>query len=99
MKEIEYAAGRISYATNNSSNTRKHATGLTYVPYDNYNTNLHEGEEVLTKQEAKAYRAGNTGGGGNQYNFYSPRPIDPMEARRQVETVNKQTSLGISIGG
>ena len=30
-----------------------HATGLQYVPYDGYIAKLHEGERVLTKQEAR----------------------------------------------
>lgn len=32
-----------------------HATGLPRVPYDGYRAELHEGERVLTKQEAKQY--------------------------------------------
>lgn len=40
-----------------------HAGGLAYVPYDNYSAILHEGERVLTKEEAAAYDAGLTGGG------------------------------------
>jgi hypothetical protein len=34
-----------------------HASGLDYVPYDNYRAALHEGESVLTAQEAKVWRA------------------------------------------
>lgn len=33
---------------------RSHRTGLSYVPYDEYNANLHEGERVLTAAEAKS---------------------------------------------
>ena len=32
--------------------------GLDYVPYDNYLSNLHEGEAVLTKSEAEQWRRG-----------------------------------------
>lgn len=35
-----------------------HATGLDYVPYDNYLARLHEGEAVLTKAEANMWRKG-----------------------------------------
>ena len=33
-----------------------HATGLDYVPYNNYMARLHEGEAVLTKAEASLWR-------------------------------------------
>lgn len=35
-----------------------HANGLDYVPYDNYIARLHEGERVMTKQEARAHGGG-----------------------------------------
>ena len=34
----------------------KHANGLDYVPFDGYTAMLHEGETVLTKEEAKIWR-------------------------------------------
>ena len=39
------------------------ATGLDYVPYNNYVARLHEGEAVLTKAEASAWRRGDEQGG------------------------------------
>lgn len=38
------------------------ATGLNYVPYDNFVARLHEGETVLNRKEATAYRAQKNGG-------------------------------------
>lgn len=38
-----------------------HAGGLRYVPYDGYLAELHRGEQVLTAQEAAAYRSGQSG--------------------------------------
>lgn len=42
-----------------------HAVGLDYVPYNNYLSRLHEGEAVLTKAEATAWRRGESGGSGD----------------------------------
>ena len=39
------------------------ATGLDYVPYNNYVARLHEGEAVLTKAEASLWRRGDDAGG------------------------------------
>lgn len=41
-----------------SSSAQSHATGLSFVPYDNYAANLHQGEAVLTKLEAARWRSG-----------------------------------------
>lgn len=41
------------------------ATGLDYVPYNNYPAFLHEGEAVLTASQAEAWRKGNGSGSGN----------------------------------
>lgn len=73
-----------------------HATGLTYVPWDGYRAELHAGEMVLTKEQATAYRNGANGSGGNVYNFYSPKPIDPFEAKRQLENANRRMANGFS---
>lgn len=43
-------------------NAPSKATGLDYVPYDNFIAKLHAGEAVLNRADATAYRAGNVGG-------------------------------------
>ena len=43
-------------------NAPSFATGLYYVPYDNFIAKLHAGETVLNRANATAYRAGNVGG-------------------------------------
>lgn len=43
-------------------NAPSKATGLDYVPYDNFVAKLHAGEIVLNRADATAYRAGNVGG-------------------------------------
>ena len=42
------------------------ATGLGYVPFDGYIAELHKGEAVLTAEEAAAWRAGKSAGGGEE---------------------------------
>lgn len=42
--------------TSEKSKTPSHASGLPYVPRDNYLANLHKGEMVLTRVEADQYR-------------------------------------------
>lgn len=43
-----------------------HATGLDFVPYDNYAARLHRGEAVLTKAEADNWRKGSNTNSGLQ---------------------------------
>lgn len=44
-------------------NNPSKATGLDYVPYNNFVANLHAGEAVLSRPEATAYRSGMVGSG------------------------------------
>ena len=57
-----------------------HAGGLEYVPYDGYIAQLHEGEKVLTRNEAKQYQEGS--GKNFTFNYYSPESIDPYKANK-----------------
>lgn len=41
---------------------KQYASGLSYVPYDNYLSYLHAGEAVLTRQQAENWRSGGSGG-------------------------------------
>lgn len=52
----------VNVDVNGSNNTgTPQASGLDYVPYNNYPAMLHEGEAVLTASEAKAWRKGESG--------------------------------------
>lgn len=77
---------------------RSFAAGLDNVPYDGYKATLHKGERVLTAQENKNYNAGKAAGTGNTYNFYSPKAIDVAQAKRMLDSVTKQQSLGLDLG-
>ena len=46
-----------------------HAVGLDYVPYDNYLAALHEGETILTAEEARVWRNFKTGATSSRNNI------------------------------
>lgn len=58
-----------SIVRTSKKNAPSFATGLDYVPYDNFIAKLHAGETVLNRANATAYRAGIVGGivGGIDY--------------------------------
>lgn len=69
-----------------------HANGLSYVPYNGYIAELHEGERVLTKQENEQYnrnKGNGNGQGGDTYNFYNVKP-DPYEYAKQMKRAKQQ---------
>lgn len=72
----------------------KHANGLDYVPYNGYVAELHEGERVLTKQQNREYNEGETGKGGDTFNFYNTKPT-PYEYARQMKKAKKELLFGI----
>lgn len=49
-------AGRMAFAAGSGEPSK--ATGLDYVPYDEFRARLHMGEAVLNRQEAEAWRSG-----------------------------------------
>lgn len=69
-----------------------HATGLSYVPFNGYIAELHEGERVLTKQENRAYTSGRTGG-GDTYNIYSYEKLDEYNIKRELMKMKRQLDL------
>jgi TP901 family phage tail tape measure protein len=70
-----------------------HANGLDYVPYNGYVAELHEGERVLTKQQNREYNEGETGKGGDTFNFYNTKPT-PYEYARQMKKAKRDLALG-----
>lgn len=72
------------------------AVGVDYVPYNGYGATLHEGEMVLTKQEAEEYRKGNgrTNEDGDTFIFNSPDPIDERKAARLLKQTKRELALG-----
>ena len=79
---------------NNAKNAARsvdgsHANGLRYVPFDGYVAELHEGERVLTKQEAESYNRNEATGGGDTFVFYNTKP-DPYEYARQMKRAKEE---------
>lgn len=58
-----YSAGNVYGSASGSLYGRfSHASGLEFVPRDDYPARLHYGERVLTRQENEEYNAGRSGG-------------------------------------
>lgn len=97
---IDWLVDKVTFWESESSKMQKddddepdgsHRSGLSYVPYDGYRAELHKGERVLTKEENENYSRGS----GNTYNFYSPEPIDAVQARREMEDLEKKLAEGL----
>ena len=76
-----------NFGSSLGSKLYSHASGLDYVPFDNYPARLHEGEAVLTREEANDYRKGR-GGVTIVQNIYSQAKTAAdlmLEARHQQE--------------
>ncbi len=58
-----------------------HATGLNYVPFDNYPARLHKGERVLTANESKGYSSDTNGG---EITVHSHIYLDGREVAQNV---------------
>ena len=73
------------------------ASGLPYVPMDDYIARLHRGEMVLTRQQADAYRAG-VGGSSRTYNAQATLNVGQMnlsgdlDARRVAQALSRETT-------
>lgn len=74
--------------------TGSHSGGLDYVPYDGYVAELHQGEKVLTKQEAERYNKQSERGIG-VINFYSNERIDEYQASRLLRQTINDIDLGL----
>lgn len=69
LDQMNLTAGVTAYVDNVGSGVDvdgSHATGLGFVPRDNYIARLHQGEAVLTSREASEWRNENSGGNNAQ---------------------------------
>ena len=56
MSESDYVNTLLGSGVDLENINGRHATGLPYVPFNNYRAILHEGEAVLTKAQAQDWR-------------------------------------------
>lgn len=95
-------AGPILQGLNQRMNalaTREYAVsardGLSYVPRDNYRISAHEGEAVLTKEEAREWRAGKSGGDVHLHFHVAGDLLDKDGfARTMVPAIKKAIKAG-----
>lgn len=84
VAQMQEALSQIqSMAESATASIPEHATGLNYVPFDNYLAYLHKGEAVLTAQEATAWRSGKSSANvavvETSRQSSSPAPATPQE--------------------
>lgn len=72
-----------------------HAMGLDYVPYDNYLARLHQGEAVLTAQEAAQWRSGQSGQRAVTVNIY-PQDLSNDQIYEVVRIINEELGEAVS---
>lgn len=96
MSSVKKLVGNIASMGQNIANSAwnavngRHATGLSYVPFDGYIAELHKGERVLTAKESEFYNRGQVpSGGGDTFNFYNTKP-DPYEYYRQMKKAKRE---------
>lgn len=80
----------------NANTNGSYASGIDYITHDQL-VKVHEGEAILTKEENRErLKAGNRSGGGDTYNFYSPKALNPTTAAREMKKAKQQLALGLA---
>ena len=72
-----------------------YASGLDYITHDRV-VQVHEGEAILTKEENRERRSNNNRSGGDTYNFYSPKALNPTTAAREMKKAKQQLAIGVT---
>lgn len=81
----------VTVNTHTSGTSGHFASGLDYVPRDMV-VKVHEGESIRTKQQTREDYSRSSG--GDTFYFYSPEPIDEMEAAKQMKRAKRDLAEG-----
>ena len=73
----------------NRGGVGRHATGLDYVPYDEYHAVLHKGERVLTAAENRRYSEGGSSSKTVNVTINAPH-IGPAEEQHLIDIINRE---------
>ncbi len=74
----------------NRGGVGRHATGLDYVPYDEYRAILHKGERVLTAAENRRYSEGGSGSSRTVNVTINAPHIGPAEEQHLIDRINRE---------
>ena len=86
----------VNVNVNASGNVGGYATGLDYVPYDEFPAILHKGEAVLTADEADVWRrGGNTNGGMTIIQNIQSVPQSPVEIAAATAAMFEQARWAV----
>lgn len=91
LTDILSVTADVSVNTHTSGTSGHFASGLDYVPRDMV-VKVHEGESIRTKQQTREDYSKSSG--GDTFNFYSPEPIDEMEAAKQMKRAKRDLAEG-----
>lgn len=91
LTDILSVTADVSVNTHTSGTSGHFASGLDYVPRDMV-VKVHEGESIRTKQQTREDYSRSSG--GDTFNFYSPEPIDEMEAAKQMKRAKRDLAEG-----
>lgn len=93
---MELGLGSTTHGDGNSGggSGKGFAVGLDYVPYNNFHARLHEGEAVLTKSEATAWRRGEGGGEWQRIEALMGEIRDSLAGFRHAQIYMDGTAVG-----
>lgn len=83
-------AGADKPGGSNRGGVGRHATGLDYVPYDEYRAVLHKGERVLTAAENRRYSEGGSGPSRTVNITINAPHIGPAEEQHLIDRINRE---------